>query len=121
VSRSIPEWSGATDDTPAPPRVRLRVLARGNYACACCGTPIGAKPWDLDHIVALKLGGRNVESNLQALLNEHHKSKTAADLAEKSRDYRKQSKHRGIKKRSSFATNRDGPFRKKLSGEVVRR
>ena len=28
LSRSVPEWIGKTDDTPAPPRVRLRVLER---------------------------------------------------------------------------------------------
>lgn len=35
---------------------------------------------ELDHIVALCNGGRDVESNRQGLCSDHHQEKTAADL-----------------------------------------
>jgi 5-methylcytosine-specific restriction protein A len=78
--------------------------------------------WDVDHIVAIANGGKNEETNLQPLLVEHHKAKTKVDVAIKSKSYERRAKHRGIKrKRFSFATNRDGKFKKKMSGKTVRR
>lgn len=122
--RSVEEWIGAKDDTPVPPRVRLRVFDRDGGRCQCgCTTLIrpGDK-WETDHKIALVNGGLNRETNLVTLLAKHHKTKTAADVAEKSKTYERRLKHVGIKpKRASFQTNRDGPFKKKMDGTVVRR
>ena len=41
-------------------------------------------------------GGERRESNLKPWLSEHHPKKTAADVAEKSRVYRKRAKHLGV-------------------------
>ena len=43
MPRSVPEWVGRTDDTPVPPRVRLRVLERFGRRCDPthgCGRPL---------------------------------------------------------------------------------
>ena len=40
---------------------------------------------EADHIVPLIAGGENRESNLRTLLAAHHKTKTAADVAERKR------------------------------------
>jgi 5-methylcytosine-specific restriction protein A len=65
MSRSVPEWIGKTDDTPPPPRVRLRVFEAHNGKCHLTGRKIGpADQWDVDHVLALANGGENRESNL---------------------------------------------------------
>lgn len=101
MPRSVEEWRGKTADSPIPPRVRLRVFERDGGICQCgCEMVIfpGDK-WQTDHTVALINGGENRESNLRTLLVKHHASKTAADVAEKSRVNRKRAAHLGIKKR----------------------
>jgi 5-methylcytosine-specific restriction protein A len=99
MSRVTELWHGKTDDSRAPPRVALRVFERFNGKCACCGRKIQpGEKWQLDHVEALINGGRNNESNLQPLLEEHHKNKSRADVAQKSSTYRKRSKHLGIKR-----------------------
>lgn len=123
MSRSLPEWIGATDDSQIPLRVRLRVFERFNGICQCgCGIKIQVGDrWEADHRVALINGGTNSETNLVPLLAKHHKTKTAADVAEKSRVTRIRMKHLGIKKKSTFACSKDSPFKKKLNGQIVPR
>jgi 5-methylcytosine-specific restriction enzyme A len=115
MSREVPEWVGKTPDTPAPPRVRLRVFYRDSGTCQCgCERLIHAgERWHTDHTIALINGGENRESNLRTLLVKHHAAKTAEDVAEKSRVYRKRTKHLGIKKPRSITRWRrfDGSIR----------
>lgn len=122
TGRSVPEWIGKTPDAKIPPRVRLRVFDRFNGVCHLSGRKITAgEPWDCDHIVALVNGGEHRESNLAPALRDKHREKTAGDVAEKATVRRKALAHRGIRKRSSFPCSKDSPFKKKISGEVVRR
>jgi 5-methylcytosine-specific restriction endonuclease McrA len=124
MSRTVPEWIGASPDAAIPPRVRLRVFDRHDGKCQCgCRRKIQiGEPWQCDHIVALVNGGAHRETNLHPMLAEHHKNKTRADVALKAATYKRRLRHLGIKrKRSSFQTNRDAPFKKKMNGEVVRR
>lgn len=108
MSRSVPEWVGKTPDTKIPPRVRLRVFEAHGGICAISGRKItAADAWDVDHTVALANGGENRESNLQPVLKEPHREKTARDVAEKARDRRKRQKHLGIKQ-----TKAKIPYRK---------
>ena len=115
MTRSLPEWVGKTDDTPAPPRVRLRNFEQYGGVCQCgCGVKIRAgDQWQTDHRIALINGGENRESNLVPLLTRHHKKKTTADVAEKSRVRAKRKKHLGIK-----STKRKIPYRR-FNGEPV--
>lgn len=97
MSRSLPEWIGATDDAKVPPRVRLRVFEREGGKCWLSGRRIRAgEAWELDHKVALINGGRHAESNLAPALVDKHREKTAADVAEKSKTARQRAKHLGI-------------------------
>ena len=98
--RAIDEWIGQTSNSRIPPRVRLRVFYRDSGICQCgCQRLIHAgEKWQTDHRIALVNGGENRESNLRTLLAKHHATKTKADVAEKSRVYRKRSSHLGIKK-----------------------
>ena len=101
MPRTIKEWIGKSDDTPVPPRVRLRVLDKFNRRCdpnGGCGRPIrpGDK-WTCDHIKALINKGANRENNLHPLCAWCDPIKTGADIAEKSATYRKRLRHAGIK------------------------
>lgn len=115
MTRALPEWIGKTDDTPVPPRVRVRVFDRyeGRCQCGCNRKIMAGEAWDLEDTVALINGGENRENNKKPWLSEHHKGKTAQDVAEKSRVYRKRAKHLGLKKPRTMTRWRN--FR----GEIV--
>lgn len=114
MARSTEEWIGKNDDSPIPPRVRLRVFDRCMGICHISGRKIRAgDSWDCDHIVALVNGGEHRESNLAPALRDRHREKTAEDVAEKATVYRKRAKHLGIKKKGSSI-----PYRK-FDGTVV--
>lgn len=120
--RSVKEWIGKTDDTPVPPRVRARVFIKHDGVCHISGREIRpGEKWDLDHIVALANGGEHRESNLAPALVVPHRQKTAEDRRIKAKNDRTRKRHLGIRSKSKFATSKDGPFKKKLDGSVVRR
>lgn len=122
MSRAVAEWHGKTDDAAIPPRVKARIIDRHHGQCAKCGRYLRAGYIAIDHIIALCNGGKHCESNLQPLCTVPcHEEKTRADVAIKSKTYKRRSRHLGIKKPSTFLTSKDGPFRKKLNGQVVRR
>jgi 5-methylcytosine-specific restriction protein A len=96
MPRSVTEWRGKSDETRIPPRVRLRVFERHEGKCALSGRKIlPGDAWDLDHITALINGGAHVESNLQPVLKDAHRKKTARDVAEKAKVARTRAKHIG--------------------------
>lgn len=123
MARTTKEWIADHDDQSIPPRVRLRVWDRANGHCQSCTRRIAAgDKWECDHITALINGGEHREANFQLLCSTCHKAKTSADVAEKSKVADVRKKHLGIRKsRSSFLTNRDGPFKKRMDGTVERR
>lgn len=69
MTRSIPEWHGATPDSAIPPRVRARVFEANGGICHVSGRKIAAgELWDCEHVIALINGGENRESNLKPAL-----------------------------------------------------
>ena len=97
--RSVDEWVGANDDTPVPPRIKLRVFTRFEGTCPKCTRKLRPGHWDCDHIIAIVNGGENRESNLQPLCNDPcHSQKTKSDVAQKSRTARIRKRAAGIKK-----------------------
>lgn len=121
--RTLKEWVGATPDTAAPPRVRLRVFEAHGGICALSGRKImPGDAWELDHKQALINGGENRESNLQPVLKEPHKAKTAEDVAQKAKDRRVRSKHLGIhQSKTPLPGGKDSKLKRKLDGTVVLR
>lgn len=101
MPRSVEEWIGRTDDTPAPPRVRLRVFERCEGKCGRCGRKIGAgEKWTLEHVIALINGGANREGNMDVTCDWCLPAKNAADVAEKSKVANVKAKHLGIRQPS---------------------
>lgn len=123
MSRSVPEWKGASDDSPIPPRVRLRILERQGNRCAVTGQEFGPKfrP-EFDHIIALALGGKNEESNIQAIGAAAHREKTDRDVKAKAKGARIRKKRAGLKTTKQpvggWAAKH---FKRKIDGSVVRR
>lgn len=120
MSRATEEWIGKNDDTQAPPRVRLRVFDRHNGICHISGRKImpGDK-WQLEHVTALILGGKNRESNLAPALVDPHKEKTADEVKTKAKIAATRKKHIGVTKpkqtikSAGFATA-DKPHSKRI-------
>ena len=125
MTRALPEWIGKTDDTPAPPRVKARIIAAQDGKCACgCGQKLGlaGERIDFDHTQALILGGENRESNLRALRQPCHGEKTRADVAQKATEARKRNKHLGLNKpKATLPGSKGSKWKRKVNGEVVRR
>ncbi len=125
MTRPTPEWIGVKPETPAPPRVKARIVLRQGGICACgCGQKLGAsgERIEFDHEVALVLGGANDEDNLRALRKPCHRAKTAQDVSQKATEARKRAKHLGIKEASNpLPGSRGSKWKRKISGEVVRR
>ena len=123
--RSVPEWIGKTDDTPVPPRVRLRVLDRDGWRCQGedCGRNIRiGTPFQTDHIIALVNGGKNRESNLQSLCDDCHAIKTRADVKAKAKTARIKKRSYGLRRargRPMPGTRASG-IRKRMDGRVER-
>lgn len=100
MTRAVPEWIGATDDTAIPPRVKARVLDRAGGCCEDCGRAFTPQtPPEIDHATALINGGENREANLRALCGFCHGAKTAEDVAQKAKVARVRAKHLGLKDR----------------------
>ena len=119
MTRAVPEWIGKSDDSPIPPRVKLRIYQKAEGRCVKCGCEAWAGEYD--HAISLILGGQNRESNIQLLCVPCHKAKTKLDVKLKAKVARVRKRHLGIRKPSKFACSRDSRWKKKLTGEVVLR
>lgn len=104
---------------------RLAAYDEHGGTCCVCLQPIAPGERFIDeHIIPLALGGSNDKSNRGMAHIKCAAVKTKRDVALIAKAKRVRMKHLGIKKkktRSSFQTNRDGPFKKKINGEVVKR
>lgn len=108
MSREVPEWIGANDDTPIPKRVKLRVLLKYQGRCYKTGHKFRpGDPIEFDHVIALCNGGENREGNIAPILGgKPHKAKTADDVAEKARVDSIRAKHLGVRARPKRGLSR---------------
>lgn len=121
MSRSLPEWIGKTDDTPIPPRVKLRIFERFNQRCNNCNLLIVGKLLPrYDHIIALINGGQNRESNIQLLCSGCHDDKTKGDVRDKSNIYNKRIRRLKLHNRKLIPGSKGSGFRKRMDGTVIR-
>lgn len=78
IAPSDGETVEATGRLSMSPARRRRIIARSNGHCSYpeCES---ADRLEIDHIVALFLGGKETDDNLAALCYDHHKQKTSRD------------------------------------------
>jgi len=120
MTRTVPEWRGATPDTRPPARVRLRVFLAHDGVCYLSRRKIGpGDTWQLDHVRALINGGENREANLAPVMKAPHREKTNADVAEKAKVDRIAKKHLGITGPKGAITN--PKIKRRIDGSVVPR
>lgn len=73
------------DGTNAQATMRAMLRRAHVWPCALCGWRFDASALDVDHIVPLVDGGRDVEGNVQALCRPCHREKSAAEAHERPR------------------------------------
>lgn len=119
------EWRGRTDDARPPWYVVERLLEAADHRCqGPCGQPVGpGNPFDVDHIVELRDGGENRESNLQILCRKVcHRTKTAVRHSERGAERRTRQHLSGwTTSKHIVPGSKASPWKKKLNGEVVLR
>jgi len=125
MARKVSQWAGKDDNSPVPARVRLRVFIKFNGRCQICTRKIEpGERWVCDHKQAIINEGANNEDNLWPICDWcDKKTKTPADVAEKSITYRKRLKHHGLKKpkgRPIPGSKRSG-LKRRFDGAVVKR
>jgi len=98
--------------------------------CEGCKAPLMGKSFEYDHTLEcwemedVEHGYRDplTAEDGKLLCLPCHQEKTGRKAGERAHGKRIQAKAAKAKpKRSSFLTNRDGPYRKKLNGEIERR
>lgn len=117
MSRSVKPWSGKTDDTQVPLRVRQRIFDAHGGTCHICKLPIKVgESWQADHVKALINGGTNSEANLAPAHGHCHVGKSALDLKEKAKVAKVRQKHIGaIRPKQSI---RSAPKAEKPAGKA---
>lgn len=123
TGRTVPEWIGKTPDTAVPDRVRVRVFNRFGGVCQLTGRKIMAGDvWEVDHAKPLHKGGENRETNLQPVLREPHRAKTASEATARAKADRMRAKHLGLKKpKRPMPGSKASGLRKRMDGTVERR
>jgi 5-methylcytosine-specific restriction endonuclease McrA len=97
TGRATKEWLGKNADSKPPKHVSDRIWLRHEGKCHKSGRKIrpGDK-WHMDHIIALKDGGENRESNIAPILDSEHRKKTSAENTARAKEARTRRKHTGI-------------------------
>lgn len=91
--RDVQEWIGSSPNAKVPNDVKDRVYARAGGVCYLIGLPIAGKPWDVEHVTPLSMGGEHRESNLRPALTEKHKEKTSEEARLRAKADRMRLKH----------------------------
>ena len=99
--------------------VRPVVLARDGGVCQiklhCCRT----QATTVDHIVPLKDGGQNRETNMQLVAEKAHREKTAAENSARAKEQRMRMKNNGTwpKSKTPLRSRGFNPGRNRTMGE----
>jgi 5-methylcytosine-specific restriction protein A len=80
-----------------PTTQRTKLLNASGGKCAECSAEFLGKPWHLDHVIPLEMGGPDVPSNWQCLCVQCHKDKTKDDMKDLAKAKRREAKNTGAK------------------------
>jgi 5-methylcytosine-specific restriction enzyme A len=102
-------------------KIRDAAYERAGGCCEECGRRLATGDIEYDHRIPWDTSRDSSLQNCVCLCRGCHRGKTRADIKDIAKGRRVRRKHRGIKKLRGFATNRDGPFKRKLVGTIERR
>ena len=103
-------------------KTKLQAYERSGGRCEECTAKLYPGRTEFDHRTPCALGGDNSLGNIVCVCSGCHSLKTRKqDIPRIAKSNRQRAKHIGIKRRSSFQTNRDGLYRKRMDGTVERR
>lgn len=104
------------------PARRKRLTEERGSVCAYPGCQV-TEHLELDHIIALDLGGKDADGNLQLLCAQHHKAKTRLDakLIAKGRRIRRKADPETRKPSRLTGRGFDKTRTRKFDGSVVKR
>ena len=103
---------------------RAELFLEHKGVCHLCKIRIQAErgePWEVEHVEAREISGRDDWANLRPAHVACHKVKTKEDKAIIAKCNRIRNRHLGIKKPSRFPGSRNSPFKLKIGGGVERR
>lgn len=100
--------------------------ADGHVTCEGCGLVLGKKPYHVDHT---KPDGLEIDKSRKLTVDDGkvlgveccHAPKTKRDVADIARAKRREAKHLGIRKPSTFPGGRNSRFKRTIGGKVVDR
>ena len=103
-------------------KIKTLAAARAAGHCEDCTRLLTVGDYHYDHEIPDAMGGMATLENCRVLCKSCHTTKTtqidAKRISKAKRNYRKA---HGIRAKSKFSCSRDSVFKKKISGEVVRR
>ena len=103
-------------------RTKLLAFQASGGRCQKCTARLMTRRIEYHHDTECAFGGTATLDNCVVLCTGCHADITGERAAVIAKSNRVRAKHLGIRRsRSSFATNRDGPFKKRMDGSVVRR
>lgn len=98
------------------PTQRLDLFLRHKGICHCCGVKIENKPWDVDHVIPLAMGGKDTEENWRPAHRSCHGTKThTTDVPNIAKAKRREMRSFGIKNERKIRAWR------KFDGTIVRK
>lgn len=103
---------------------RLAILEAHGRRCYLSGAVIDPvrDRWELEHVIPLAGGGTDDDENIRPVLAKAHLEKTKADVARIAKGKRVELKQKGAKRpRSPMPFGRGSRWKKKMSGEIVKR
>jgi len=121
VGRKVKEWRGKTPDAKVPDGVKLRILRRQKGLCAILKIAFGKHAKRLDHRIPLSQGGEHREKNLQWIIDDLHKIKTAHEAKERGKADRAAIKEARIGEPKAPIAQRPKPEKKPSKPSVVNR
>lgn len=104
---------------------RVRLFAQHEGRCHLCGQKIDGvrERWEVEHVIALELGGSDTPDNWAPAHVQCHKVKTRQDMADIGRARRVHAKHIGAKapSRRPLPGGRNSKWKIRMDGTIVPR
>jgi 5-methylcytosine-specific restriction protein A len=111
-----------TDRRPLSTARKIAIFVAAKGICHLCGGYIHGKPWEVEHVIPLAMGGADDETNMRPAHKVCHAPKTAQDATDIARAKRREARHLGIKRSSRpIPGSKASGWRKPFNGPPERR